>query len=126
MNNKDNAFELAKELGEKYPNSIIGSKYIDDDKEDYIATFQQEEINGSLIFKDKSTYESFLCLVSCLFDSGLEKPVEFAKFNDMVQLIARKFPNMQATPHNLQKIAFATSLILSTTKTMQEANNTLI
>jgi len=64
MNNKDNAFELAKELGEKYPNSIIGSKYIDDDKEDYIATFQQEEINGSLIFKDKSTYESFLCLVS--------------------------------------------------------------
>jgi len=61
-----------------------------------------------------------------LFDSGLEKPVEFAKFNDMVQLIARKFPNMQATPHNLQKIAFATSLILSTTKTMQEANNTLI
>jgi len=126
MNNKDNAFELAKELGEKYPNSIIGSKYIDDDKEHYIATFQQEEINGSLIFKDKSTYESFLCLVSCLFDSGLEKPVEFAKFNDMVQLIARKFPNMQATPHNLQKIAFATSLILSTTKTMQEANNTLI
>lgn len=125
MNNKEKALKLAEELGEKYPNTAAESEYINDGNEDYIATFEQKEISGSLSFKDKSTYESFLCLIDCLFNSGLEKPTEFAKFNDMMQLITRKFPDIQATPHNLQKIAFATSLIISTTKTTQEASNTL-
>jgi hypothetical protein len=125
MNNKEKALKLAEELGRKCPNIMPEVEYIDDGKEDYIATFEQKEISGSLSFKDKSTYESFLCLIDCALNSGLEKPTNFAKFNDMIQLMARKFPDMQATPENLQKIAFATSLMISATKTTQEANNTL-
>lgn len=128
MDKKEKALKFAEELHKKYPNSLTESesKYIDDDKEHYIATFKQDEIKGSLTFTDKNDYELFLCLIDCVFNSGLEKPTEFAKFNDMMQLIAKKFPNMEVTPHNLRKIAFATSLMLSATKTTQETNNNLI
>lgn len=47
---------LQKNCIKKYPNSITESesKYIDDDKEHYIATFKQDKIKGSLTFTHKN------------------------------------------------------------------------
>jgi hypothetical protein len=113
---KEVLHEEIKKITDKFPNTITGGEYIDDGKDEYTLVINQDNIDGSLKFQDKQTYESFICLIESLNTCGLEKPTNFKLLNDIVQFVAKKFPNMQATPYNLQKISFATSLLLSATQ----------
>jgi hypothetical protein len=117
---KEVLHEKIKAIQDKFPNTIEGGEYVNDGKDEYTLVIQQDDINGTLTFQDKQTYESFVCLIECLNACGLQKPTNFTLFNDIIKLVAKKFPKMQATPYNVQKIAFAASLILSAT---QETKN---
>lgn len=117
---KEVLYDEIKAIKDKFPSTIAGVEYVDDGKDEYILAIQQDGVNGSLTFQDKQTYESFLCLIESLNTCGLEKPINFKSLNDIVKFIAKKFPNMQATPYNLQKISFATSLILSATREVKK------
>ena len=113
---KEVLHEEIKEIKDKFPNTIEGGEYVDDGKDEYTLVIQQDDINGTLTFQDKKTYESFVCLIECLNTCGLQKPTNFTAFNNIIQFVAKKFPKMQATPYNLQKLSFAASLILSATQ----------
>ena len=112
---KEVLHEEIKATKDKFPNTIAGGEYVDDGKDEYTLRINQDGINGNLTFQDKQTYESFVCLIECLNTCGLQKPTNFTALNDIIQFVKKKFPKMQATPYNLQKLSFATCLILSAT-----------
>jgi hypothetical protein len=112
---KEVLHEEIKAAKDKFPNTIAGGEYVDDGKDEYILRINQDGINGTITFQDKQTYESFVCLIESLNTCGLQKPTNFTALNDIIQFVEKKFPKMQATPYNLQKLSFATCLILSAT-----------